>query len=297
MQAGNKTILFFVLVVFILSSVVSAQIEDNLKRYTGKNGEGYVKPLINGIGVNTNRGWYQTAKIPGLGLRFRIGLVAMVAPVSDKDKTFMATPEAPFSPRTPVEASTIVGSEESVVAQGDGGTIYPFPGGLNMNATAFAAPQVTLGFMGSEAIVRYISLEMGDSEVGKLSVFGLGVRHSISQYLILFPVDISIGAFWQKIDVDEDLINITTLHYGVQASRGFGPLIIYGGLGFDNSSASVKYTYEDEVTKQQIEFDVDGDSGLEITTGLGFNLAILHLSAEAAFGTRTAFALNLSFGL
>ena len=191
----------------------------------------------------------------------------------------------------------MVGSEESAVATGDGGTFYPFPGGLNMNVTAFAAPQVSLGFMGSEAIVRYFSIEMGDSEVGKLSVFGLGVRHSISQYLILFPVDISVGAFWQKIDVDKDLINISTLHYGVQASKDFGPLTVFGGLGIDNSNASVEYTYEDEETTKPIELDIDGDSGIEITTGLGLNMALLHLSAEAAFGNRTAFALNLSFGL
>ncbi|MBN2413608.1 hypothetical protein JXQ31_18160 [candidate division KSB1 bacterium] len=297
MQAGNKIILLFLLCVFILSSVGYSQIEDNLKRYTGKNGEGYISPLVNGLSVNINRGWYQTAKLPVLGLRFRIGTVAMIAPIPDKDKKFMATPEAPFQPKTPVEASTIVGSEESVTVTGDGGTVYPFPGGLNMNVTAFAAPQVSIGFLGSEAIVRYFSIEMGDSEAGKLSVFGLGVRHSISQYLILFPVDITIGAFWQKIDVDKDLININTLHYGVQASRGFGPLTVFGGIGFDNSNASVSYTYEDEDTTKPIELDIKGDNGIEITSGLGLNMAIIHLSAEAAFGTRTAFAVNLSFGL
>ena len=297
MQAGNKIIILFILCVFILSSVVFAQVEDNLKRYTGKNGEGYIKPLVNGLSVNINRGWYQTAKIPSIGLRFRVGIVAMVAPIPDKDKTFMATPEEPFQPRIPVEAPTIVGSEQSVRVTGAGGTIYPFPGGLNMNATAFAVPQVTLGLLGSEAVVRYFSAELGDSEAGKLSVLGFGVRHSISQYLILFPVDITAGAFWQKIDVDKDLININTLHLGVQASRNFGLLTVYGGLGFDNSSASVKYTFEDADKTLPIELDIKGDNGIEITTGLGFNLAIIHLSAEAAFGTRTAFAVNASFGL
>ncbi len=298
MQLNKKLWPLYLLLFILLSSVTGfSQIEDNLKRYTGDNAEGYMKPIVSGLGVNMNRGWYQSAKIPVVGLRLRVGVVAMMAPIPDDDKTFMAKTEGNFNPQQSAEASTVVGSEEATLVTGTGGSIYAFPGGLNMNATAFAVPQVTVGILGSEAIVRYFTADFGDSEIGSITLKGIGIRHSISQYLFMFPIDISVGAFWQDVDVDEDLINMTTLHYGVQASRGFGPMTIYGGIGFDKTSATVKYTYEDNYTIMPIELDIDGDTGMEITAGLGFNLVLVHLSADASFGARTAFALSAAFGL
>lgn len=294
-----KVLLIVILFSLFISLPAWSQIEDNLKRYTGSNAEGYMKPIVNGLSANMNRGWYQSAKIPVMGLRFRVGLVAMIAPIPDDDKTFSATTEGSFNPSQQAQASTVVGSEEAVLVTGSGGSVYAFPGGLNMNATAFAVPQVTVGIMGSEAIVRYFKADMGDSDIGSLQVLGLGVRHSISQYLFMFPVDISAGFFWQDIAVDEDLIKMNTIHYGLQASKGFGILTLYGGVGFDSGSASLKYNFEDANTGAQvpIELDIDGDSGMEITAGLGLNIALLHLTTDATFGNRTAFALGLALGL
>ncbi|HPG40533.1 MAG TPA: hypothetical protein PLP19_04645 [bacterium] len=297
MQQQRKTILLSLLSLFLLINLAFAQVEDNLARYQGANGEGYMKPLVSGLTANMNRGWYQSASIPVMGIRLRFGLVAMMAPIPDDDKTFKATTSSPFTPQQTVDAPTVVGEEKSVYATGTGGNIYPFPGGLNMNVTAFAAPQLTVGLMGSEIIGRYFAAELGDADIGDLTLLGIGVRHSISQYLVLFPVDISVGAFWQSITVGDDLLDMKTLHYGVQVSKNFAPLIIYGGVGFDNGSAKVDYTYEDEFTSIPVELDIKNDSALEITAGVGLNLAFFHLSTEAAFGSRTAFALNATFGL
>ena len=294
-----KVLLIVVLFSLFISLPAWSQIEDNLKRYTGSNAEGYMKPIVNGLAANMNRGWYQSAKIPTMGLRLRVGLVAMIAPIPDDDKTFTATTEGSFNPAQEAQASTVVGSEEAVMVTGTGGSVYAFPGGLNMNATAFAVPQVTVGLMGSEAIVRFFKADLGDSDLGSLQVLGLGIRHSISQYLFMFPIDISAGFFWQDISVDEDLLKMNAIHYGVQASKGFGLLTLYGGLGFDSGSAKLKYNFQDVNTNTQlpVEMDINGDSGMEITAGLGLNMALLHLTADATFGNRTAFALGLALGL
>ncbi len=297
MQQSSKIIILFLLSLFFLFNLSFSQVEDNLKRYQGANGEGYIKPLVSGLTANMNRGWYQTASLPVMGLRLRLGFVAMMAPIPDDDKTFEATTTSPFSPRQTVNAPTVVGDEKSVYATGSGGNVFPFPGGLNMNTTAFAAPQLTVGLMGSEISARYFAAELGDSDIGDLTLFGIGVRHSISQYLILFPVDISVGAFWQSINVGDDLLDMKTLHYGVQVSKNFAPLVLFGGIGFDNGSAKVDYTYEDDYTTIPVELDIKNDSALEITAGVGFNFAFFHLTTEAAFGSRTAFALSASFGL
>ena len=61
----------------------------------------------------------------------------------------------------------------------------------------------------------------------------------------------------------------------------------------------VSDNYEDQVNNitLPVELDVDGDTGMEITAGLGLNLVFIHLSADASFGARTAFAINAAFGL
>ncbi|HPG40531.1 MAG TPA: hypothetical protein PLP19_04655 [bacterium] len=297
MQQKGKIVILALLSLFLLSNLIFAQVEDNLTRYQGANGEGYIKPLVAGLTANMNRGWYQSAKIPVMGMRLRFGLVAMMAPIPDDDKTFQATTTEPFTPQQTVDVPTVVGSEKSVYATSPSGAVYPFPGGLNMNVTAFAAPQVTIGLMGSELSARYFAYELGDSDIGDITMLGIGVRHSISQYLVLFPVDISVGAFWQSIKIGDELLDMTTLHYGVQVSKDFAPLVLFGGLGFDNGSAKVDYTYEDAFTTIPVELDIKSDSAMEITVGIGLNLAFIHLTTEAAFGSRTAFAVNASFGL
>jgi hypothetical protein len=295
----NRSIGFLLLGVMVFfQSQARAQIEENLKRYSEANGKGYIQPLVNGFGASMNRGWYESGKVSAVGLKLRISVIAMMAPVLDKDKTFMATTEGTFHPKQTVEVQTIVGSEKSTTVTGTGGTMYSFPGGLDLSMTGFAVPQLTVGsFMGTEASVRYFVAQLGDSEIGNLELVGFGIRHSLSQYLLLSPVDFSVGIFWQSVTLGEDLLKFKTLYFGAQASRPFGPLIVYGGAGFDNSSAAINYTYTDGNTTTTLDYDLDGDNGLQITAGLGLNFVLLHLNGDVTFGSRTVYTLGLSLGL
>jgi hypothetical protein len=300
----QKKSLFLLTILFCMifaGSLFSIVIEDNMEAYTEENAVGYVKPLIEGLGANMNRGWYHSAKIPKNGLRLRIGLAAMVAPMTDKDKTFEATTEGDFTPQQTEEVPTAVGAEENVTVQGSSGS-YVFPGGLDISMIPFAAPQVTIGaVMGTEATLRlfnssWLSL-MDESDIGEISLLGLGVRHSISQYIPLCPIDIAAGFFYQSIDVGDGLIKFTTSHIGVQASRGLGPLLLYAGIGLDNSNAKIEYEYIEGNDHYEISMDIDGDNGVQMTAGLGFNLLILHLNIDASFGVRTAYSAGVHIGL
>ena len=282
----------------VVTTGLKAQIADNLERFSEQNGKGYIQPLVNGLAVSMNRGWYQNGDIPVLGLRLRLTVSAMIAPVPDDDRTFTATTEGVFSPTQTAEAPTIVGSENSTSVGGSGGTLYTFPGGLNLSATGFAVPQLTIGsFLGTEVTIRYLVVELGDTEMGDLKIQGYGLRHSISQYIPLFPIDVSFGVFYQNIDVGDELLKFTALHYGVQASRGFGPLLIYGGAGFDNSTANIKYLFDDGVNTTTLEYELKGDDGIEITAGLGLNLFLIRFHGDVTFGIRTVFTAGVSIGL
>jgi hypothetical protein len=176
--------------------------------------------------------------------------------------------------------------------------VYYFPGGLNMNVSAFAVPQLTIGsILGTELIGRYIAADLGDSDLGQLKLAGAGIRHSVSQYIPLFPIDVSIGAFWQKINVKEDMLVFNNLHYGVQASKGLGLLTLYAGAGYDKSTASVKYEYSGEGEPVKLEYDMKGDDGLQMTVGIGLNMMIVHLNGDYTFGQRQALSVSAAVGL
>lgn len=301
MQRKSFFLLITLLCILFAGSTLYAQIEENLKLYSESNAEGYIKPIVDCLGVNMNRGWYHSAKIPKMGFRFRFGLVGMIAPFMNKDKTFTAQTEANFKPQTTAEAATVAGSTERVEVNGTGGTTFAFLGGLDMTGVAFVAPQLSVGYiMGTEATLRLFDTawlgNMGDTEIGDISLFGIGVRHNINQYIPLCPVDIAAGLFYQSISVSNDFIKFTNYHIGVQVSKGLGPILLYGGLGYDNSKATVEWEYKGELGEYALNVEIAGDNGIEATTGLGFNLLILHLNADISFGTRLAYSVGLHFG-
>ena len=292
----KKLIILFVLAL-IMAGPAKAQIEQSLQDYAEANARGYLQPLLDGTAASMNRGWYQTAKVPSFGLRLRVGLVAMLAPVLDSDKTFEAETQPPFYPQQTVEASTVVGPTDATYVTGYGGTQYSMPGGYDLESTGFFVPQLTLGtVLGTEASVRFISVDFEDSYIENLTVTGFGVRHSLSQYFLLLPVDVTLGGFWQTLSINEDLLEFSTFHVGVQAGRQLGMLELYGGVGYDQSSFDIKYV-SDPGTDETISFSMDGESGLQYTVGLRFDFKVMHLNADLSFGMRPIYTAGLFVGL
>ncbi len=278
----------------------AAQIEDQLSAYTGDNAIGYLQPLADAFGADLNDGWYYSGKVPAAGPHFKLELRYMSVRFGDEDRVFNATTEGAFTPAQTVEAPTIVGGE-SVEVQGDNGTAYAFPGGFNLDAFALAVPQIRVGsIMGTEAVIRYFAMDTGDVELGKISLIGLGVRHSISQYLPLFPVDLAAGFLWQSFTVGEndagdDLLSTNTLSIGVQASKGFGMLEPYGGLSFDTFSMDVNY--EDINTGEAISLDCGSDKSMHLTLGLAAKLYLLNLHGEVNVASQNSISIGAAVGL
>ena len=74
----RKGIVFTVLV--LLASPLAAQIEDNLKTYTGANATGYFGPVVTAISTSLNTSLYHTAHIPknGLVLKLEVPIMGMI---------------------------------------------------------------------------------------------------------------------------------------------------------------------------------------------------------------------------
>jgi hypothetical protein len=280
-----------------------AQIEDQLSAYTGKNATGYLQPLADAFGADLNGGLYHSAHIPEMGLYISLELNVMSVLFGDDERTFRATTESGFTPEQTATAPTVVGDGKAVIVPGDGGTQFAFPGGFDLNSFAIAVPQLRIGSIrGTQALIRYFAMNTGDVELGDISLFGIGARHSISQYFRPgFPVDIAGGFFWQTFSLGEnkrgdDLISTSAFTVGVQASRRFVVLEPYGGLSLDTHSMDVSYESDALGAKERIDIDFGSSTSLHLTLGLGLNFTYAKAYFEYNIASMSSFSFGFALG-
>ena len=173
-----------VLLAFLVTAPTApAQIADNLAGFTDENTKGYLEPLRDVFGSGLSDGIYSSADLNSLKPYVRLDLRVMVVRFSDSDRTYMANPESYFPGTGTYEVPTVIGDETGQTVT-SGPAQFTFPGGLDVSGLPIAAPQLVVGgVMGSEGILRYFNASYGDNELGEFSLFGIGARHSISQYL------------------------------------------------------------------------------------------------------------------
>jgi hypothetical protein len=295
------------LVVALCASPASAQLNDQLKAYTGVNAEGYLQPLSSAFGAALNDAFFYSADIPTSGIRITLEFPIMGVIFSDDDRTFSAVPEGSFTPSSAVEAPTIVGSGEAKVITNSGGGSYAFPGGFDLNSFGLVVPQLRIGgIRGTEALIRWFAIDPDtDSELGNISLYGFGLRHSISQYLSEdFPLDLAGGFMWQSFTVGEnaggdDLISSDALSFGVQGSKtlgaGFISIIPFAGLSFDTFSMDVQYTSEVE-GEELIDLSFDSENTVHLTLGAGIQLPVAHVHGAFNIASQSSFNFGIALG-
>ncbi len=291
------------LMLALASVAVAADVEDQMSLYGSDNAIGYLNPLIQGIGADLNGGLYSSAKIPLLGFYVSLEVEVIGVTFGSDDRTFKATTEGAFSPEQTVDAPTVVGPGTAVVVEGDGGTAYVFPGGFNLSSFALAVPQVRFGsVLGTEALVRYFAVDVGDNELGDFRLFGFGLRHSVSQYFEL-PVEIAGGFFWQRFRLGKstsgaDLISGSTFTVGIQASRRFGSWFAYvepyGGLSIDRFSMEASYVGGDDLS---IDLDFGTTSTAKLTLGVTGRLGPVRGHIDYSVAKQNTIAIGLGLGM
>jgi hypothetical protein len=282
----------------------AAQLGDQLSAYSGANAEGYLGPLADALGTSLNTGIFRTAHIPRMGPLARLEIQIMGVFFSDDDRTFSAVTEAGFSPEQRVSAPTVVGSGTAVTVEGDGGTKFSFPGGFDLNSFALAVPQLRIGaVMGTELVVRYFAANVGDDDLGKINLFGIGARHSISQHFgPVLPVDVAAGFFWQQLKLGEDdqgndIIVSSALSFGVQASTEIVRFIVpYGGLSYDTHSTEVTYESDASDSEDTVNLDFEKKGTMHLTLGVMFDLPVFKAFAEYNVASQNSVAFGIGFG-
>jgi hypothetical protein len=179
--------------------------------------------------------------------------------------------------------------------------------GIDFAALPFVMPQVSVGLIrGTEVMLRFMpSVDLGD--MGEINFLGIGIKHSISQYIPLCPVAISGQFVWQKLSIG-DLLESKHTAFNIHASKTFGlglTLTPYVGLGFESSTLDVSYTTEEPIgfppntipAGTEISFSLDGENSFRALVGLRFALPLITLNVDYDIGEYSAISAGLGITL
>lgn len=297
-RAVLMLLLSFVGVVFTFGSSFG-QLEKSIEQLNGENTKGYLQPFVNAFGNNLNAGLYRTAHVSTIGLHFYVGLVGMATMIPDEDKTYMGTPPLPY-PQDPVETASVFGGEGAVVS-GAGGLNYKFQNGqLEGDLVPFAVPQIEVGsFLGTMVKFRYFSGTIpGDTKdnLGKITLTGYGVQHSLSQYIPLFPISVSAGFFYQTFDVG-DFISTKAMSFGVQVSKSIPLLTVYGTAAWENTKMDVSYTFQSGGQSEEIGLALESGSQFRLTVGARLRLGLIILNGGYTLGGQNTATIGIGLGI
>lgn len=297
--------IWILLVLLCPMSLFAQDLEDYLSKYTSENGKMYLQPFANAFSADLNTGLFHNAKIKKRGFQMYVGVVSQVAVISNSAKYFTAHIDDPaFGPAQDVpNAPTFFGPTEGVYVENpDNGLGQYLPAGFDVDYLPLAMPQLTVGSLfGTDLSVRYIGVDLSD--VGKLKMFGWGLRHSLDQYLDKLPVSMAVGFYHQSFTVGEYL-DARTNAFNVQASINVPVVTFYGGLAYETGSVDVEYTYEGvnststgPQSGDKISFDLKADNSIRATLGLCLNLGPVKLHGDYNIAKQNTFALGMGIGI
>jgi hypothetical protein len=295
----------------------------------------YLNPYVKAFGSGLNGGWYNTAKTHGLGrpdLTISFNIVSI--PSSDKSFDISELPLSSTRLADPSKSNTPTIAGDNV--PGPYLDIYTNVNGAPVKTATFQMPQGTgIGFMpvptaqlgiglvkNTDIMIRFIPT-LNIKNVGRIGLWGVGVKHDILQWIpgvSAIPVDVSFlfgftrFSTTMELDVppsqgvlnpnppsyEDQTLSMTTSAYtfGLLVSKKLSVLTLYGGLGYDGSSTTIKLngyypantgydvpsgTAKVENFQDPVNTSISGANSPKATLGLRFKLAVLTFHGDYTF--------------
>jgi hypothetical protein len=275
-------------------------LESVIEQYSGARIQGYIQPLADALVANLSIGYINSATSPRK-FSFSLEAVAMTAKISESMRMYTAATPDGFQPATH-ETSTIFGGPAQPVQHSTlPGISYRGADGL-VDAEYFptAAPQLRIGGLaGTEVVIRYASSSMvpflEDEDFPDLTLWGIGVQHSISQYLKL-PIDLSVAASLNSLKFG-DIVDLSSTSFGVNVGRSFGLFGVSGGIVSDGGTMNLTYTSTDPNGAGSVDVDLDVKRSVRFRAGAALNFGFVRLFGDAAFGDIVSYAAGLRLGI
>jgi hypothetical protein len=286
---------FLLLIIYLfLSAPVMAQVEDRFGFFTESEISEYARPFGTTLGMAFNSGSYHSAYVSEF-FGFSISFKGMYIFIPDDDLTF--TPNLPQGYDAEQQTATIYGNEGAAYYGPQGFIVYPQ--GINETSIPVVLPQITGSFMGTEIMLRYlpgISLGSGEEE---LSMFGIGVKHSISRYIPLLPVDVAVQFLYNNLEIT-GVMDITAIAFNAHAGKSFGLFTLYGGLQYEASTFDLEYEFRNPsnlpgLQPGIVKVSIDGDNNFRGTFGGSVKLAVIALNIDYSLGAQSVLSGGLTF--
>jgi hypothetical protein len=207
----------------------------------------YASPLFKGFGNSLNGGWTNTARTQK-PLQFVIRISATASIISDADKTFnvntlglanmKATNNGGIAPTFGGDENMKTAIEISdPSAPNDPLRKYKttLPGGVTQYVPA---PQIqfTIGLIKhTDVSLRLIPTTKITDDVGSVGMFGLGIKHSITQYLgkadKIVPFDLAVAVGYTRLTYKKPLeVRPETINGGVSGSTDYSTQALEGNF-------------------------------------------------------------------
>ncbi len=272
---------FCVLFFLLLAVKPSFSQQDQFASFAENNINGYAQPFVTSLGVGLNSGGFYTAYVPRL-FGFSISFRAMYIFIPNDQKTFTPTLPAGYTANEPT--ATFWGSKTGTSYTGPNGYL-PSTGGINKSGVPFYMPQITGSLLGTEILIRYLpQLKVGDKN---LNYFGIGIRHSISQYIPLIPLDLAVQILYNKLSVT-DLIDANSFAVNGEVSKTLGMFTAYGGIQYESSKFDLTYTLNGDPSSPDpslrqtrvINASIKGKDNFRVILGASVKLVVVVFNVD-----------------
>ncbi|MGE5352082.1 MAG: DUF6588 family protein [Acidobacteriota bacterium] len=292
-----KRIVTAVFTVLIFSKVLFSQADDKFSYLDENEVKNFGKPLVTALGIGMNTGAYHTAYVPS-GFQFSIGIKAMYM--------FIPEDQLTFSPNLPAGYTSLKADDKTATIFGDQGGIYAgtggiiaYPNGLNEKQIPILFPQATISYAGTELLFRYVPLKISNRDV---SLFGVGLKHSISQYISEPAVDVALQVMYNNFNI-QNLVKSDHMAFSGQVSKAFGIFTAYSGLQYESSTLKFDYDIKGDPASgnpllrqdRKASAEVTGDNHLRWTLGGALKLAFLVLNADFSLGSQYVGSAGMIF--
>jgi hypothetical protein len=314
------------LTVFCFSSLAQDDLGKQLSKMARDNAPNYLTPLLSGLGADLNSGFYHSADLHDI-LGFDVGLKVGATWMKDEDKVFdFALPdEITYSGvrlRAGIDYDKIVSGSPTAVGEQAGKevkvkstsafvplrgqTIFTTPQGFNLKAVPLVMPQAAIGLpLGLEVIGRFIPTVSLPEDAGKVNYFGFGIRHDLDQYIPMFPIDVAIHFMKQKLwlsdNADKKILSASGTAYGIEVSKSFALLTLYGGYQLEKSSWDIEpYNYTDPSTGTSLQIaglSVEGKNTSRFHAGVRLLLLLINVHADYSFATQPVITAGVGISL
>lgn len=294
-----------------------------LKSIGQKYADNYTQPLTDALGADANAGLFRTADFGDTGLLplidLYVGMSAMGALTSGSAEFFRLENDQIQTDdgRTLIvqypnqDLPTALGDNASpgtadLIDQQTGTQVgeVTLPGSLvNTPIAPLAVPHVGIGtVLGTDAQLRYLP-EIEMSNYGSVSLFGLAVRHNVSQYIPHLPLAVALQGSWQQLRLSgtdqNDVFDASGWAVNAHVSRGIPllPATVYGGVQYEHFDVDLDYVLETEAGRSAVTLDQTAANNVRALAGVAISLAVVRINLDYALSSNNTVSAGVGFVL